>query len=77
LLVDEDLTNDINLYLMEIGKEISGQKLMAFINREDIWLRLKHNIDKPISERMAQHYLNELGYCWSTPKKGQYADGHE
>ncbi len=75
LLVDEDLTNDINLYLMEIGKEISAQKLTAFINREDI--RLKHGIEKPISERTARRYLNRLGYRWSTPKKGQYADGHE
>jgi hypothetical protein len=30
LLADEDLTNDINIHLMEIGKEISAQKLMAF-----------------------------------------------
>lgn len=75
LLVDEDLTNDINLYLMEIGKEISAQKLTAFINRKDI--RLKHGIEKPISERTARRYLNRLGYRWSTPKKGQYADGHE
>ena len=60
---------------MEIGKEISAQKLTAFINREDI--RLKYGIEKPISERTARRYLNRLGYRWSTPKKGQYADGHE
>jgi hypothetical protein len=75
LLADEDLTNDINIYLMGIGKEISAQKLAAFINHEDT--RLKHGIEKPISERTARRYLNRLGYRWSTPKKGQYADGHE
>ena len=75
MLVDEDLTNDINLYLMEIGKDISARKLMDFINSEAI--RLKHDIDKPISERTARRYLNKLGYRWTTPKKGQYADGHE
>jgi hypothetical protein len=75
LLIDEDLTNDISLYLMEIGKEISASKLMAFVNREDI--QLKHGIEKAISERTARRYLNRLGYRWSAPKKGQYADGHE
>jgi deoxyribodipyrimidine photolyase len=60
LLVDEDLTNDISLYLMEIGKEISASKLMAFINREDI--QLKHGIEKTISECTARRYLNRLGY---------------
>jgi len=75
MLVDEDLTNDISLYLLEIGKEISAKKLMDFLAREDI--RSKHGIEKPISERTARRYLNTLGYRWSTPKKGQYADGHE
>lgn len=75
LLVEEDLTNEISLYLMEIGKEISATKLMEFINNENI--RLKYGIEKPISERTARRYLNRLGYRWSAPKKGQYADGHE
>jgi hypothetical protein len=75
MLVDEDLVNDLNLYLQEIGKEISGKKVQEFLNREDI--RSKHGIDKPICERTAQRYLNELGYRFTQPKKGQYADGHE
>ena len=44
MLVDEDLCNDINLYLQEIGKEISAKKLMDFLSREDI--RSKHGIEK-------------------------------
>ncbi|KAF8800309.1 hypothetical protein BYT27DRAFT_7117577 [Phlegmacium glaucopus] len=75
MLVDEDLCNDINLYLQEIGKEISAKKLVDFLAREDG--RSKHGIEKQISERTARRYLNTLGYRWSTPKKGQYADGHE
>jgi len=75
ILVDEDLTNDLGLYLMEIGKEISAKKLMDYVNSDAI--RSKHGIEKPISERTACRYLNTLGYRWSTPKKGQYADGHE
>lgn len=75
MLVDEDLRNDISLYLQEIGKEISAKKLMEYLSREDVCS--KHGIEKKISERTAQRYLNILGYRWSTPKKGQYADGHE
>ena len=75
MLADEDLCNDINLYLQEIGKEISAKKLVDFLARDDV--RSKHGIEKQISKRTAQRYLNTLGYRWSTPKKGQYADGHE
>ena len=48
---------------------------MEFINSEET--QSKHGIGKQISERTARRYLNHLGYQWSTPKKGQYADGHE
>jgi len=36
MLVDEDLTNDISLYPMEIGKEISAKKLMEFLGHTDV-----------------------------------------
>lgn len=75
MLVDEDLANDINLYLQEIGKEISARKLMEYLARDEI--KERHGITKPISERTARRYLNALGYRFTTPKKGQYADGHE
>jgi hypothetical protein len=32
---------------------------------------------KKITVRTAQNYLQSLGYWWSQPKKGQYADGHK
>ncbi|PPQ76855.1 hypothetical protein CVT24_010781 [Panaeolus cyanescens] len=75
MLADEDLTNDINLYLQEIGLAITSKKLTKYFNSED--MRKKHDIDKPISERTARCYLNHLGYRWSAAKKGQYADGHK
>jgi len=75
MLVDKDLCNDINLYLQEIGKQMSAKKLMDFLAHKDI--HSKHGIKKPISKRTAQRYLNTLGYRWSTPKKGQYVNGHE
>jgi hypothetical protein len=75
MLVDEDLANDINLYLQEIGKEISARKLMEYLARDEV--KERHGITKPINERTARRYLNALGYRFTTPKKGQYADGHE
>ena len=75
MLSNEDLTNEINLYLMELDKNISASKLVEFLGRPDV--RSRHEIEKTISERTAQRYLKSLGYHWSTPKKGQYADGHE
>ncbi|KAF8158141.1 hypothetical protein B0H34DRAFT_807729 [Crassisporium funariophilum] len=75
MLVDEDLANEITLYLQEIGPEISAKKIQAFLARDEV--REKHGITKTISERTARRYLNTLGYRFTTPKKGQYADGHE
>ncbi|PPQ68183.1 hypothetical protein CVT24_005070, partial [Panaeolus cyanescens] len=75
LLMEEDLTNDINLFLLEQGKDITAKKLMDYLNSQDV--QTKHDIDKKISERTARRYLNALGFRWSEPKKGQYADGHE
>jgi len=60
MLVDKDLVNEISLYLQEIGKEISAKKLMEFISRPDI--KEKYCLEKPISERTARRYLNNLGY---------------
>ena len=78
MLVDEDLANDINLYLQEIGKEISAQKLMEYLACNEVKEHHRNDgITKPISERTARCYLNALGYRFTTPKKGQYADGHE
>ena len=36
MLVNEDLTNKINIYLLSIGNEISGEKLRDFINSDNV-----------------------------------------
>lgn len=40
-------------------------------------LRSQHEIEKKISIKTSQRDLNALVYRYSTPLKGQYADGHE
>lgn len=75
MLLDENLVNEINIYLQSIDSEISGEKLMDFLADED--LQSRHGIEKPIKLRTAQHYLNVLVYRFKAPAKGQYVDGHE
>lgn len=75
LLADKDLAVDINLYLQEIGNDITAKKVVKFL----AWLEVmeKHGITKTITVRTAHRYLNMLGYRYSQPKKGTYMDGHE
>ncbi|KAF6750840.1 hypothetical protein DFP72DRAFT_1071992 [Ephemerocybe angulata] len=47
-IVDEDLVNDLNLFLQEQGKEISGAKVTEFLHRSDI--KEKYGITQNISE---------------------------
>ncbi|KAJ7460412.1 hypothetical protein B0H11DRAFT_1634522, partial [Mycena galericulata] len=78
MLVDEELKSEINLYLQELGKEITAQKLVEFLARPDIMQR--HGITHKISLSTATKYLPIIHNCmvrWMHPKKGQYADGHE
>ena len=75
MLINKDLTNEISIYLLSIGNEISGEKLCNFINSEDV--RSRHRIDYKITIWTAQHYLKALGYQYWAPTKGQYADGHK
>jgi hypothetical protein len=75
MLVDEDLASDINLYLQELGSSISAHKVVEFLAQPDV--KEKHGITKSITKRTARQYLNALGFRWASPKKEQYADGHE
>jgi hypothetical protein len=71
----EDLAGDIRLYLQSLGKEITAEKLMEYLQSPEV--REKHGIDKTISLSTASTYLHELGYRFGIGKKGQYTDGHK
>ncbi|KAF7317932.1 hypothetical protein MKEN_00881300 [Mycena kentingensis (nom. inval.)] len=75
MLVDKELKVKINLYLQELGKNITAYKLREFLLRPDIME--KHGIICKVSLSTAERYLKALGYWWMAPKKGQYSDGHE
>jgi len=74
VLVDEDLANEIYIY-RKSERKYQRASFMEYLARDEI--KERHGITKPISERTARRYLNALGYRFTTPKKGQYADGHE
>ncbi|KAL1749520.1 hypothetical protein FB107DRAFT_168280, partial [Schizophyllum commune] len=75
MLADEDLAEDIRMYLQSLGKEITAQKLQQYLNTPEV--KLKHGIEGVISHKTACRYLAELGYRFSLAKKGMYTDGHE
>jgi hypothetical protein len=75
VLVDEDLVNDINLYLQELGSTITARKLADVLSHEDV--KLKHGITCTIRERTARRYMKALGYRLQTAKKCQYVDMNE
>lgn len=75
MLSDEDLAEDIRLYLQSEGKFITAEKLQAYLDHPDV--REKHGLEKGISIRTAHRYLTSLGFRFTAAKKGQYTDGHE
>lgn len=75
LLVDENLTNEITIYLLSLGNDITARKLMQYLHQPDI--KSRFGITRDISIRTARRYLHKLGYRYHLAPKGQYADGHE
>jgi hypothetical protein len=60
MLVDEDLKADINLYLQELGKAITAEKLVQYLRDPEVMT--KHGISRQIGLTTAKRYLKELGY---------------
>ncbi|TRM64643.1 hypothetical protein BD626DRAFT_400807, partial [Schizophyllum amplum] len=75
MMADEDLAEDVRLFLQSLGKDITAQKLADYLNQPDV--QLKHGINRRIPLSTAASYLIELGYRFTCSKKGMYTDGHE
>lgn len=75
LLVNENIVNEISIFLLSLGNDITAGKLMEFLHRPDI--KEKYAIDRNITHKTACRYLQALGYRYRSTPKGQYADGHE
>ena len=75
LLVNENILNEIKIYLLSLGNEITAKKLQDFLHQADI--KEKYGIERDISHKTACRYLQALGYRYQSTPKGQYVDGHE
>jgi len=75
LLVEDNIVNEINIYLLSLGNEITATKLADFLHRPEI--KEKYGIERDISHKTACRYLQALGYRYQSTPKGQYVDGHE
>jgi len=61
LLVNKDLVNEISIYLLSLGNDITANKLMDFLHHTDV--KEKYGIECDISHKTACQYLQALGYC--------------
>ncbi|THV00602.1 hypothetical protein K435DRAFT_932378 [Dendrothele bispora CBS 962.96] len=75
LLMNEDLCQELELYLQELGTNITAARVQEWLCREEVMFR--HGITKKISLSTAQRYLKRMGFRWTLAPKGQYVDGHE
>ena len=75
LLVEDNLVNEISIYLLSLGNEITAVKLQDFLHRPEI--KEKYGIEHNIGHKTACQYLQALGYHYQLALKGQYVDGHE
>ena len=75
LLIEDNIVNKINIYLLSLGNEITATKLADFLHWPEI--KEKYGIECDISHKTACWYLQALGYCYQSTPKGQYVDGHE
>ena len=75
LLVEDNIVNEINIYLLSLGNDITASKLMDFLHRPEI--KYKYGIEPNISHKTVCRYLQALGYRYQSTPKGQYIDGHE
>ncbi|KAF7327022.1 hypothetical protein MKEN_00277100 [Mycena kentingensis (nom. inval.)] len=75
MLVHEDVKADVVTYLQSLGRYITAEKLQMFLCSPEF--KQRHGIEKDVGLKTACRYLDELGYRFTSPKVGQYTDGHE
>jgi transposase len=75
ILADEDIRNDIQIFLQSCGKEITAEKLHLYFASQEF--QAQHDIPKVPSVRTCRDYIHALDYRFEHQRKGCYADGHE
>lgn len=72
---DEELAQEINLYLQAKGKYVKAEHICEYLNQPDV--KEKWGLKKTIGKSTAKRWMKKLGYRWVKCHKGQYVDGHE
>ncbi|KAG6871264.1 hypothetical protein C0995_006660, partial [Termitomyces sp. Mi166 len=72
---DNELANDIKLYLQQCRKYVSTHKIVKYLNQLEV--QSKHGLTKTVSLSTAKWWMKKLGYQWVKNHKEQYVDGHE
>ena len=72
---DEELAQEINLYLQEKGKYVKADDIREYLQKPEVQSRW--DLKKSISSATAKRWMKKLGYRWVHKLRGQYVDGHE
>ncbi|KAG1765058.1 hypothetical protein EV702DRAFT_948116, partial [Suillus placidus] len=72
---DEDLKEELLMHLQSLGKYVTAIAVVNYLARPDVQQR--YQLSKTISLVMAQRWMENCGFRWTTAKNGQYVDGHE
>ena len=72
---DEELAQEINLYLQEKGKYVKANDIAEYLKKPEVQSRW--NLKKTISKATCERWMKKLGYRWVKKHRGQYVDGHE
>ncbi|QRV96150.1 DDE superfamily endonuclease [Ceratobasidium sp. AG-Ba] len=75
LLDDEDLTNEINMFLQRKGRYVVSEDIVKFL--ADPAVRQRLDVRKKITTKTVQRWLRKMAYRWRKQPTGQYFDGHE
>jgi len=78
ILNDEDFTQEIQLYLLEVAKDsyVYAQDVVDYVTKPETQERLGAK-KTTISLSTTQHWMHKLDWRYGCKKNGMYIDGHE
>ncbi|EGN94508.1 hypothetical protein SERLA73DRAFT_171486 [Serpula lacrymans var. lacrymans S7.3] len=74
LLDTGELAKELHANLQTIGKYVSAQDIVRFLDREDI--KSQYGLKKSISLATTRRWMHMMDFRWTKAPLGQYTDGH-
>lgn len=72
---DEDFASEIRLHLQTKGKYVRALDVVEYVGQREVQERW--GLQRGITIRTAQRWMNAMAYRYQREKNGQYKDGHE